>query len=441
MEISKNNIFSNSSIKNIDNNSLFGSNNNLFNSKSSQLFNQENDIFNNGKEKNQRIESINLNQKENSENKDEISEDFDKNSMKKQIDIKPNEEIIYDDFKYFTTNDPMLDPFRFSIEKENESGIDNKINFENNYNNKLYIQNNIKQDTKEYIMNINNKKSEENEEEEEEEEEIITYKITNNNNSKKLKNTKLSIDLDNSPISEESEEQIISNQNSTHIINNLYNKNCNHISKRKPITRKIYTNLIHQMIHLTEKHINSINEEPNKSDNAYNDIIENYINVLESNLHKMKNGYIYALVKKHFCENKIMKEKILLQENIPQKRNNVKTSYNELILLIENKLENDDEDKKYYYNVILELLHKYENITEEDLDNAKKLYKENKLESLKNIKYIAKYKENEIKNGNEITNNGWVKQIKTKKINPIKLITIALPLAFVGAYIYNFIKS
>ena len=155
----------------------------------------------------------------------------------------------------------------------------------------------------------------------------------------------------------------------------------------------------------------------------------------------MKNGYIYALVKKHFCENKKMKEKILLQENIPQKRNNVKTSYNELILLIENKLENDDEDKKYYYNVILELLHKYENITEEDLDNAKKLYKENKLESLKNIKYIAKYKENEIKNGNEITNNGWVKQIKTKKTNPIKLITIALPLAFVGAYIYNFIKS
>ena len=291
-------------------------------------------------------------------------------------------------------------------------------------------------------MNIKNKNSEEGaEEEEEEEEEIITFNNINNKNSNKINMLKLNIDNDNdnSEISEESEEQIISNKNQIHIINN--HKNVKHISKRKPISRKIYTNLIQQMIHLAEKHFNLINEDPNKSDNAYNDIIENYINIFENNLLQMKNGYIYALVKKHFCQNEKMKKRILLQENIPQKRNNVKKSYNELILIIQNKLENDKENQKYYYNIILELLNKFEYITEEDFDNAKKLYKENRLETLKNIKYIAKYKENEIKNGKDISNNSWVKQIKTRKTNPMKLITIALPLAFVGAYIYNFIKS
>ena len=155
----------------------------------------------------------------------------------------------------------------------------------------------------------------------------------------------------------------------------------------------------------------------------------------------MKNGYIYALVKKHFCENEKMKKRILIQENIPQKRNNVKKCYNELMLIIENKLKNDEEIQKYFYNVIIELFHKFENITEEDLDNAKQLYKENKLETLKNIKYIIKYNDNEKNDGNKLSNNGWVKQIKTKKTNPMKLISIVLPLAFAGVYIYNFIKS
>ena len=115
---------------------------------------------------------------------------------------------------------------------------------------------------------------------------------------------------------------------------NLRKKIGEHISKRKPISRKIYSNLIQQMIHLTEKKFNNIKEEPNKSDNDYNEVIENYINLFENKLQQMKNGYIYALVKKHFCENEKMKKRILIQENIPQKRNNVKKCYNELMLII-----------------------------------------------------------------------------------------------------------
>ena len=429
---------------------MFGSkNNNIFGNENSQLYQQEEDIIN---------DDVNFFNKKNiSENNEEKSEEIEIESEKEKIDNKLNDEFVYNDFKYFgdnikidksvdkssidNNNEPKLNPFRFSLEKEKEKENEkeneiNKNNYENNYNN-LYINKNKKQDTKEYIININNKKSEENIEEEEEEEE---EKIKCKNIFKKNKNQKLNIDNENSEISEESEEQIIQNNYSIHMLN-LRKKIGEHISKRKPISRKIYSNLIQQMIHLTEKKFNNINEEPNKSDNDYNEVIENYINLFENKLQQMKNGYIYALVKKHFCENEKMKKRILIQENIPQKRNNVKKCYNELMLIISNKLKNDEEIQKYFYNVIIDLLHKFENITEEDLDNAKQLYKENKLETLKNIKYIIKYNDNEKNDGDKLSNNGWVKQIKTKKTNPMKLISIVLPLAFAGAYIYNFIKS
>ena len=99
----------------------------------------------------------------------------------------------------------------------------------------------------------------------------------------------------------------------------------------------------------------------------------------------------------------------------------------------------DDEDnQKYYYNIIINLLTNYMNISDEDFNNAKKLYKENRLETLKNIIYIIK----DNKDDKEvILNNGWVSHQNTKKINAMKLFTCVLPLAFVGAYIYNFIKS
>ena len=91
--------------------------------------------------------------------------------------------------------------------------------------------------------------------------------------------------------------------------------------------------------------------------------------------------------------------------------------------------------------MILDILKKYENITDDDLNNAKKLYKENKLETLKNIKFVIKDNENENNIENEKLNNGWIKQKKSEKSKIFKLITVALPLVFVGAYLYNFIYS
>ena len=66
------------------------------------------------------------------------------------------------------------------------------------------------------------------------------------------------------------------------------------------------------------------------------------------------------------------------------------------------------------------------------------MYKENRLENLKNIIHIIKDKN---ENEENILKNEWIKQKKNKKLNPVKLIAYALPFAFAGAYIYNLIKS
>ena len=302
--------------------------------------------------------------------------------------------------------------------------------------------NQIKKGEKETI----NPRTEEINEEEEEEEEIKQIKKSKNKKTIKNINNKsdnyLNKDDSDSVISEEDEEQIYYKGNSNYILNNIYNgsnKPEKQISKRKPISRKIYTNLLKKMIHLTEKNINMIDKEPINSDNKYNDIIDNYINYLENDLSNMKNGYIYALVKKHYYKNEHLKKRILIQANIPQKRNNVKKCYNELTNLINNKLENDEENQIYYFNIILEMLKKYENISDNDLLVAKKMYKENKLETLKKDKILIK----DIKNEDEDDNikNGWIKQRKTSKMNPMKLIIVVLPLAFASFYIYNLFKS
>ena len=323
---------------------------------------------------------------------------------------------------------------------QNDNNTSDNILFKYLKNKKT--NNQIKKGEKETI----NPRTEEINEEEEEEEEIKQIKKSKNKKTIKNINNKsdnyLNKDDSDSVISEEDEEQIYYKGNSNYILNNIYNgsnKSEKQISKRKPISRKIYTNLLKKMIHLTEKNINMIDKEPINSDNKYNDIIDNYINYLENDLSNMKNGYIYALVKKHYYKNEHLKKRILIQANIPQKRNNVKKCYNELTTLINNKLENDEENQIYYFNIILEMLKKYENISDNDLLIAKKMYKENKLETLKKDKILIK----DIKNEDEDNNieNGWIKQRKTSKMNPMKLIIVVLPLAFASFYIYNLFKS
>ena len=346
-----------------------------------------------------------------------------KKSLFESNNIFSGEENIKNSFKIDTSISNINNENKNNKKKEKAIFDNDKIKslFEHKDKNKI-INNNL------YSKKIPefNKDKEENDEEE--------IKI---DNDKSIDNE----DDKNSVISEEDENQILYKPNSKYILNNFYNDKDEmnkHFSKRKPISRISYSNLIKRMLHITEKNINDIDEEPNKSDNRYNEIIENYINNLEQNLLQMKNEYIYALVKKHYYKNKNMKMIILIQENIPQKRNNVKKTFNDLIGLIKDKSMDDEENQKYYYNIIVVLLTKYMNISDEDFNKAKKLYKENRLETLKNIVYIIK----DNKDDKEvILNNGWVSHQNTKKINAMKLFTCVLPLAFVGAYIYNFIKS
>ena len=316
------------------------------------------------------------------------------------------------------------------IKQKLEKDLKEKENLSNNIN----------------IFNINNNKielSKEKEEESEEEEAknniIINKKIKTFSNKKKHKINDVDID---SEISEEDQEQILYKSNFISNYTNLVKSinNIKKISKRKPISRLMYNNLLKKMIHIIQKHNNEINYEINNSKKINDNMMNKYINNLEYNLQRMKNSYIYSLVKKHYCSNYNEKKKILIQENIPQKRNNVKKSFMELMSIIENNYKFNEEDKKYYYEIILKLLIKYDNISEEDFDKAKKLFKENKLDMIKNIdNFNINGDENEINDDND-ENNIWIEQRKKNNYNVIRLFLIAFSSISIGLYLYNSIN-
>ena len=482
-----NSLFSSQDIKNTNNNSIFGNNNNLTNNNSYEFINpdkntsinknkeNESGTFNilkrneSNKSPDNQLDNLNMNNN-NKNNLFGSSNEVEQNN--KQISLNDNQFTIplsntnnqkENNKGFLFSNNEEINNKNYNEDEEikedlNLNDIENieLKHFNNDDNSEIIISknnknislsekeenNSINNSINNNIKNILKKEKEENEEEENEEEEGIK-------NIKNKKETKLKVDKNikhgDSIISEENEEPILYKQNSKYVINHKYSGNNDYNNKnprkRKPISRIVYTNLLKKMIHIIEQNNNDIDTEPNKSNNKFNSTIEYYISILEYNLLKMKNSYIYALVKKHYCENENLKKKILIQENIPQKRNIVKKGFNELILLIQNNLKNDEENQKYYYYMILDILKKYENITDDDLNNAKKLYKENKLETLKNIKFVIKDNESENNIENEKLNNGWIKQKKSEKSKIFKLITVALPLVFVGAYLYNFIYS
>ena len=417
-----------------ENNSLFSQTKkegNLFGNNASNMFggNQENKIFNIKNENQNNFPEL-FPKTDNNENKE---------TQKEEINIFGNDSKNQDlDEKNDDSKRILLD------DDDNEKEEYNNNIFINNENNEINIS------FKHFINNNSNKfiskesdieeEEEEIEEENSEKEDIISNNFIQNKiiyDNKVISNPKINLKDIDSVISEESEEQILIKQ---YEIKDINNENDKHISKRKPISRKMYNNLISQIIQLIKAKSDRINKEPKKSFNRYNEIIEDNLDNFEFNLQQMKNGYIYALVKKHYCENKNKKKKILIQENIPQKRNNVKKSYYELILLIENKLKNYEENMKYYYEKILELLEKYEEITNEDLNNAKLLYKEKNLDSLKIFKNVIKDKEYEIENGYELQNTDWINQKQAKISTHIKLFFYLSFLVFAIVFIYHFSK-
>ena len=299
---------------------------------------------------------------------------------------------------------------KFGNEEENEVEIN--LNKKNNKNNKL------KNNLLEY-----------------EDEEVQV--ITSNKNYKKSKNINIENSETDGEISEENDEDINfeNKYNSIYMSkNSKYSKNSIIIKNRKPISRVMYDNLLEKMLHIVNKYKDDIDDAPNESNTKYKDIINRYINDLENKIKAMKNGYLITLIKKHYCNDINLKRKIMIEGNIPKKRNEVKICFNELISFIKNKFKGDEDIQKYYYIIIINILNKYENISDDDIIMAKKLYKENKLDKLNNVE--------EDLNGNVDEDNLWVRQKKaTKRSKVFTTFAAALPLAYILTYFYNYFNA
>ena len=197
----------------------------------------------------------------------------------------------------------------------------------------------------------------------------------------------------------------------------------------------MYDNLLEKLLHIANKNKNDLDIAPNNNKTKYDNIINSYIKDLEYKIIIMKNTYLYTLIRKHYCNDEIIKRKILIQGNIPQKRNNVKKCFNELIFFIKNNLQENEEDQKYYYMLIITILNKYSNISNEDVQMAKKLYNENRLNILNEVEENFNTYENKNKE------NVWIKQKKSGKKKIFKLFTIAIPLIYIATYFYTNIVS
>ena len=188
----------------------------------------------------------------------------------------------------------------------------------------------------------------------------------------------------------------------------------------------MYDNLLEKMIYIITKYKNEINEDSDNANTKLDNIFEKYVKELEYKILTLKNAYLYTLIRKHYCIDDHIKRKIIIQGNIPRKRNAVKICFNELISFIQNKYKKNERAQKYYY--ILFILNKYKIISDEDILMAKKLYKENKIDKLK-------YTEENISGNNK--DIVWIPQIKSKKSKIFKIFTVALPLAYILTYFYS----
>lgn len=131
----------------------------------------------------------------------------------------------------------------------------------------------------------------------------------------------------------------------------------------------------------------------------------------------MKYYYIYGLIKKNLIKNKSEKKKFIKSLKIPEKRNIIKRLYKEIINILNNKI-NDGEINVNYYQKMVDIVKKYEKITDEDIEKGK-----------------IKYKNIDINNINDIIqyNNNFDKIQNNKK----KIFILLLPMMFILNYLAN----
>ena len=203
--------------------------------------------------------------------------------------------------------------------------------------------------------------------------------------------------------------------------------------KRKPINKNSYESLLSIIINnfyifkreyslkKNKKNYN-IQEKEKLNNNCIK--MNNKINELEEKIKEMKSYYIFGLIKKQIIKDKLEKRKFIKNLKIGEKRNKIKRLYKEIIDILNNQI-NDKEINVNYYQKMIDVIKKYEKITDEDIIEGKLKYN-----NINNINEMNKI--NEMQNNNNLDN-----KIKNNKQ---KIFVLLLPMVFIINYFANNFK-
>ena len=315
------------------------------------------------------IKSVNLFQNQNNiENKDNKETINDNNEQK---DEKEDEEISIDIKAENSENNENNE----KQNKKEEASEEKKENSLINSNNNINIDNDNGENgsgSGSVLINLNKNKDNNNQK-------IIEENIKLQNNISKNEELVLSADEE-----EYNPKEIIKKEN----------PEVSSLQKRKPLNKKIYSGLIEKMYRITEKEKNDIDVPEKKTVTLYDNTLSKFLKDFEDKIKNLKNLYIITIIKRGEEKGHPKKQdEIVLEANVPKKRNELKKLYKNMMNVIKNKLQK--ENKKYYYILILKILDKYKKITPKEQKEKKNAYMKMKEKEIIKNKKIQKDKEKE----------------------------------------------
>jgi len=150
---------------------------------------------------------------------------------------------------------------------------------------------------------------------------------------------------------------------------------------QKPINKFNYESLIKKFINLTsyhkqiiQKETNLINNESDSNIDENNQILDTLFLNFKTRIEELKEHYIYYINnKKYYINNKNELKKLEKKVNIPQKRENLKMIYKELILHINTIYKNSPYNKIKCFQKVIKYLKYYEKINDKKNKKSKEL--------------------------------------------------------------------
>ena len=260
-------------------------------------------------------------------------------------------------------------------------------------------------------------------------------KADNINTGKNIFNIKVEEKNNNNKLKENKQNNI--NDKKENILDDL--ETLNKIKHKKNTDLHIfsvesYEKYINELLNKTSENINKIKRETINSEKflIQNKDIDKYIISFDNKLDLFRNYCLCLLVKKHYLPNKEEKRKLIKEFNIPLQKHYLFNNYISLIKVI-----NENKNKLLYMIKIQEIIEKYLKIDENNIIQAKKIYK---LEG-----ELSPYSL-EFKNNNERVfgkNCFEDNNINTNNLNIKKLITVSsivIPMFYLIDFLYKYIK-